>query len=1005
MNEKYTYLKLLRKCIPILLLMIGSGLSAQIDISGAVTSEDGVPILGANVTVQNTTIGTTTDFDGLYRISVPDENSILIFSYVGFADQKIEVGSQKTINVTLSASVESLEQIVVVGYGSRRKKDLTGSVVSVETEDITAYPAASTEQTLQGRAAGVAVQSENGGEPGADIRIRVRGATSINASSDAVFVVDGFVGGALPPPEDIESLQILKDASATAIYGSRGANGVVIITTKKGKKGKMRIDFNTSYSTQTVNNTLDLLNADQFGDYIEEINPSYVRGSANTDWQDVIFKTGQISNHQLALSGGADNVDYYLSGTFFDQEGVVIGSGLERFSFTSNINVNFSDRLKVGMSTFGRRSTREGVRTQEDSGGSGSAGAISSAFRFSPDRGIFDANGDFTLPSVGDDIDNPFATTTQIFNERVNDLFQTNIYADLTLFEGLSFKTTLGYNVRNDREGIFYPTTTVRGAGIGGEGRLGTSKRTNILSENYLTYKKDFSFGALTTTLGYSYQKERSERFTAAGSEFVTDAVSFWDLDGAANLLPAESRLAESELASYFGRVNLDIAEKYLITFSARRDGSSTFSSNNKWSFFPSGAVAWNMGDESFLAESNLISQWKWRVSYGITGNRAIEPYGTLANYRSIYSIQGGELVNAVAIDRLANDNLKWETTKQINFGIDIGLFNNRINITADYYDMVTEDLILDRPLPETSGLSNPVQTQNVGSLENKGFELELSTKNLVGKFTWSTDINFSRNRNKILELPDGEDIRDLGSSSSPGHLLLPNVPLLREGEPVGVYFGYVYDGVYQFADTPIPGSGFEQQAGGERFRDINGDGELNNEDQTIIGNPHPDFVFGINNTFTYEGFDLNVFFQGSVGGDMFNFTALELNTLTGSSNATTEALNRWTPINPNTDVPSAASRTRRISSRWVEDGSYVRLKNVTLGYNFDNQLLDRLKMSKLRVYISGQNLLTFTDYSGLDPEVLYRSDNNSRGNVNLGLDYGSYPNTRAYTLGVNVSF
>ncbi|WP_299894643.1 TonB-dependent receptor [uncultured Aquimarina sp.] len=1004
MNAKQTYLKILKKSIPIFILMFGTGLFAQIEITGTVTSDDGVPIPGANISVQNKAIGTTTDFDGLYKIEVPDESSVLLFSYVGYKDQKITVGSQRKIDVVLSASVESLDQIVVVGYGSRRKKDLTGAVVSVEAEDITAYPSATAQQTLQGRAAGVAVQSANGGEPGADIRIRVRGATSINASSDAIFVVDGFVGAALPAPEDIASIQVLKDASATAIYGSRGANGVVIVTTKKGKKGRMRIDFNTSYSTQTVTNTLDLLNAEQFGDYIQEINPGYVRGSADTDWQDVIFKTGQIANHQIALSGGAENVDYYLSGTFFDQNGAVLGSGLERFSFTNNININFSDRLKVGMNALGRRSTREGARTQESTGGTGSAGAISAAFRFSPDQGIRDANGDFTLPSVGDDIDNPFATTTQIFNESVNDLFQTNVYADLKLFEGLSFKSTLGYNVRNNREGTFFPTTTVRGAGVGGEGSIQTIKQTNILSENYFTYKNDLSFAKFSATVGYSYQKERSERVTTSGAGFLDDGFSFWNLDGAANLLFIESRLLESELASYYGRINFDILDKYLITFNARQDGSSTFSANNKWGFFPSGAIAWNMGDESFLQNSKLISQWKWRVSYGLTGNRAIQPFGTLATYEDIISIQGGELVNAVALQRLANDNLKWETTKQFNVGVNIGLFNNRISLTADYYDMITEDLLLDRPLPETSGLSNPVQLQNVGSLENKGFEIELSTRNLVGAFTWNTNINFSRNRNKVLELPDGEDIRDIGNSS-PGHLLLPDVPILREGQPVGVYFGYVYDGVYQNGDTFLPGAIFEQQAGGERYRDLNGDGELNSDDQTIIGNPHPDFTFGINNTFAYKGFDLNVFFQGAVGGDMFNFTLLELNTLTGSSNATTEALNRWSLTNPNTNIPSAAQRTRIISSRWVYDGSYARLKNITLGYSFDERLLEKLKMTKLRVYVSGQNLVTFTDYPGLDPEVLYRSDSNSRSNINLGLDYGSYPNVRSYTLGLNVSF
>lgn len=990
----------------LLLVLLGFTMTAQIEISGTVVGDDDLPIPGVTILVEGTNIGASTDFDGMYVLEVPDENSVLIFSYIGYDEQKIIVQNKTTINVFLKTSNEALDEVVVIGYGNRRKKDLTGAVSIVGNEELNAFPAVSAEQTLQGRAAGVAVQSANGGEPGAPIKIRIRGATSINASSDAIFVVDGFVGGALPPPEDIESIQVLKDASSTAIYGSRGANGVVIVTTKKGKKGKIRVDYNTSFSSQVVSNTLDLLDADQFADYIGELSSTYTQGTGNTDWQDEIFRTGQIINHQLALSGGTDRTKFYLSATYFDQEGVVIASKLDRFSFTSNINVDVSDHVKVGMNTFGRRTSIGGIRTQENSGGSGNSGVISSAFRFSPDSEILDSNGDFSLPSVGDDIDNPFVAATEIQNERVNDLFQTNLYADLTLFDGFSFKTTFGFNTRNDREGLFFPTTTLRGVARGGEAELGFRKRTSILSENYATYKKDFSFASLTATLGYSYQKDTNERVIAAGSEFISNAVSFWNLDGAANLLPAESRFTESELASYFGRINFDIADKYLLTVSARRDGSSTFSKNNKWSFFPSGAVAWNMGSEGFLEDSNVISQWKWRASYGITGNRALEANGTLANYDPVYTILGGELVNAVVIESLENPNLKWETTTQVNFGIDIGLFNNRISLTADYYDMITEDLLFERELPEISPVAGIVE--NVGKVENKGFEIQLTTKNFTGDFKWSTNFNFSQNKNKILELPGGQD---LFLTTAPGHLLLNDTQVLREGEAVGAFYGFVYDGVYQNGDTFIPGTGFEQEAGGERYRDIAGpdgsgpDGQLSTEDRMIIGDPNPDFIAGLSNTFSYKGFDLNVFFQGSFGGDMLNFTLMELNTLNGSSNATIAALDRWSPSNPNTNVPSAAPRARRVSTRWVYDGSYVRLKNATLGYTFANEALEKLKLSKLRVYISGQNLVTFTDYPGLDPEVLYRTDNNRGNNVNIGLDYGSYPNAKAYTMGINISF
>jgi TonB-dependent starch-binding outer membrane protein SusC len=447
--------------------------------------------------------------------------------------------------------------------------------------------------------------------------------------------------------------------------------------------------------------------------------------------------------------------------------------------------------------------------------------------------------------------------------------------------------------------------------------------------------------------------------------------------------------------------------DRYLITFTARYDGSSNFSANEKWAFFPSGAIGWNMKNEPFLQDVNALSFWKWRVSYGLTGNQAISPYETLARFSPVFSVIGGNIVNAARPTTVANENLTWETTAQLNVGADIGFLDDRITLTMDAYRMVTDDLLFSVQLPSYSGYTN--QIRNIGKVENKGIEAMVSSRNLTGAFQWNMDVNISANRNKVLALPGGNDIQ---YGSGPGHMVgLGNTQILREGHPVGTFFGWIYDGVYQTGDTFIPGGGFEQVAGGEKFRDISGpngeaDGVLNNNDRTIIGNPHPKFIWGWNNDFRLGNFDLNIFFQGSQGNDLLSYTLMELDLLAGNNNATTNALRRWTPQNTNTDVPKAAlGRTRRVSTRWIYDGSYVRLKNLSLGYNLPAGMLGRANMTRLRIYVSAQNILTLTDYPGYDPEVNYNTGGNTNGNRNLGLDYGSYPNAKSYTLGINVGF
>lgn len=989
-------------------------LVAAREITGTVRDENGEVLPGVNILVKNQSAGTTTDSQGKFALQLPNDENILIFSFVGFTTKEVAVGANQTnLDVTLVVDTKSLDEIVVVGYGTMKKSDVTGSVASIKAQELTAYPAIGTVQALQGRAPGVQVQANNG-EPGADFKVRIRGGSSINASSDPIYVVDGFVGGALPPPEDIESIEILKDASATAIYGSRGANGVIMVTTKKGTSGKPRIALNTSFSTQTEINRLELLNADQFLNYVQEIRPNVVSQGANTDWQDLILRRGGIQNHQVSVAGGSDNVKYYVSGAFYDQKGVIINSGFNRFSVTSNIDIKATKRLNLGVNMFVQRISRQQSKTQEGSSGL-TPGVISSAFKFEPDQPVRDASGKFTVARLNDPIDNPYGIATQLENESLNDRIQANFYGEYTILPDLKFRTTLAATTNSGRNGSFIPTTLNEGRNVGGRGSVTGSKSTLLLNENYLTYSKKIGANHdLSAMAGYSYQTSSSENWGGTGQSFITDAVSYWNLGGSSVWQSPTSGLTEWQLASFYARMTYSLSDKYLFTANIRRDGSSNFSKNHKWATFPSGAFAWKMSSEPFMQNVRAISQWKWRASYGLTGNQAIDPYQTMARFSNVFTVINGVPVNAVRPTTVANDDLTWETTKQFDVGTDISFFNNRLNLTLDYYRRVTSDLLFSVQLPQYSGYTS--QLQNIGSVENKGFEITINTRNTTGEFKWSTDLNLSANRNKVLTLPGGTDIM---YASGPGHLVgLGQTQILREGLPVGSFFGWIYDGVYQQGDEFIPGGGFEVTAGGEKFRDIDGvkdasgrltgepDGALNSDDRTIIGNPHPKYTWGLNNDFSWKGFDLNVFFQASQGNDLLSYTLMELNLLSGINNATVDALNRWTPSNTNTNVPKASvGRTRRVSTRWIYDASYIRLKNISLGYNVPREVLSKLKISKLRVFASAQNILTFTKYEGYDPEVNYSSDGNVNSNRNLGLDYGSYPNAKSYTIGLNIGF
>ena len=998
---------------------------AQEVITGKVTNENGEALYAATIAIEGTNTGTTTDDKGNFSLKV-DSDAVLMVSYIGYVTQNIPVNGQTSLNIRLIEDATTLDEVVVIGYGSVRKSDVTGSVSSVKAEEIQAFPLLNAGQALQGRAAGVVVQTQNGGEPGANISIRVRGSSSLNASSDPLIVVDGFVGAAFPQQNDIASIEILKDASATAIYGSRGSGGVILVTTKKGVAGKGTVEFNSSFSSQNTTNRLDLLDANGFAQYQNMIrtnsgNPPYAQGSENTDWQDEIYRTGNTQNYQLSVSGGSGDVNYYFSGTYYDQQGILVNSDFEKIQFLANIDAKVGDRLRIGINSVTSRSKQNGVSTQSsgsDPVGSVNGGGddvVSLAFRFAPDVGRFNDAGNFSQNTVGDDIENPWAVATQITNETKSDNARTNLYLDFKILEGLSFKSTLGYRTQNSTQGYFKPQTFVLSAG---GAFLESVKRTNLLNENYLTYNRAIGKGNITAIAGHSYQKNTTEGLEAGARGLLTDAFSWYNLEaGQIDQRDIDSRFSESEIESIFGRVNFGWADKYLLTATVRRDGASNFAANNKYAIFPSVAIGWKISNESFLIDNRTLSNLKLRASYGLTGNQAIGPYESLAIYRvQPPSAVGGAF--GVDLAREANPDLKWETSYQTNVGVDAGLFEDRIMVTFDFYNIDTKDLLaIDRATNFYLGTTDLDVLRNVGAINNRGVELSLTSTNInKNDFRWATTLNVARNRNEIVELSGGTE---LIGSGAPGYFAGGSTYILREGEPIGLFWGLDYQGVYQGGDipegtalaaasfdangNPIPGEPLFAEVADE---DGQLDGVIDDNDRQIIGDPNPDFTFGVSNTFTYKNFDLNIFFQGSVGGDIYNLTAVQL--YNGDSNGLTDLLNSWTPSNTDTDIPRAAIRGRERSSRFVEDGSYLRLKNIALGYNLPVGMMEKIGFRSARLSVSGQNLLTLTPYSGLDPEVSYfGSGGESRGDGNIiqGHDFGNYPNLRSITFGISLKF
>jgi TonB-linked SusC/RagA family outer membrane protein len=991
----------------------------DITLKGSVSDEKGDALPGVSVILKGTQQGTITDPEGKFSLEIPGTSAQVVFSFVGYLPQEISVGSQTRIDVILKQDTKALEEVVVVGYGTVKKSDLTGSVAKVGEANIKATPIASLDRAMQGRAAGVQVVS-NSARPGGGSTIRIRGSGSVNAGNDPLYVIDGFPTGNLNSinTDDIESIEILKDASATAIYGSRGSNGVVLVTTKRGKAGKTGITYDAYYGNQSVRNTIPLLNARQFAELVNEAQTNnggkpYFDGStadkplpttlgAGTDWQKVVMRDAPIQSHQLSVAGGSEKSRYAISFGYFEQKGIVLNSSFKRYTLRANLDNDLNSKIKVGLSMQGAFTSGSNARTEVD--GNAGGGIISAALSYSPTFPILNADGSYfknqgTLNGLA--VDNPLALTNEFKNKATTIRILANSYIDYKIIDGLNFRTSFGADLISAKTNSYITRLAIAGASLGGSGIISNQQDLNWLNENTLNYSKQLiPRHNISALVGYTIQGLSVENVAAKSNTFSDDFSEYNNLEAGATLVSPTSGASEWSLISYIARVNYGFDDRFLATFTARRDGSSRFGPDRKFGIFPSGALAWKIANEKWVKNISAISDAKLRMSYGLSGNQDIGNYRYLANISAIPYVLGGTLYTGSATAGIANPDLRWEKNAQFDAGFDISLFNNRLQVSADYYIKKTSDLLFNVGVPTSSGFSTTLK--NIGSVRNSGFELSLNTINVdKGSFRWSSEFNITFNKNKILTLDGRQEFRTGGDATI--HNTSQNPILLRVGSPLGNFFGLVTDGIFQNQGEVDASSQKNAKPGDLRYKDLNGDGTISDLDRDIIGNSNPDFFGGFNNTISFKGFDLNFFIQGSYGNEILNYGTFDLLNLTGGNNQSAKALDRWTPENPGTTIPraNAAGGSRLLSSLHIEDGSYLRVKNISFGYNLPKSWLNRVSVGSAKVYVALQNYLTFTKYSGLDPEV------NRYGSSSLsqGLDYGAYPAAKTILAGINLKF
>ncbi len=960
-------------------------------ITGKVTSaEDGLDLPGVSVVVQGTARGTVTDAEGRFQLRVSETDQVLVFSFIGMVRQEIPIGARTDIAVVMSPDAQQLSEVVIIGYGSEERRFLTQSVGVVKADAIKDLPVATVDGVLQGQTAGVQVV-QNSGTPGGAMSVRIRGTGSISGSGQPLYIIDGIpvttgdyaqIGyegqgiNALSDlnPSEIESVSVLKDAAAAAVYGARASNGIVLITTKRGKTGKSLISVNTYHGVQEVWRKLDMVNAREWKEYRNDLAGTTVfteadiaNNDVDVDWQDVIFRAAPISNYEVSATGGNDKTQFFISGNYFDQEGILIGTGFKRFNTRVNLDHSISEKLRVGTSIGLSYSTSDRVESDQTLHGPLPNGISTPAIFpvLNPD-GSYNQGG-------------PYSNALSIANEATNENFTyrtlANVFAEYQILPGLSFTTKWGGDFYNLREHAF-EFNTVQGQKYNGLGFETYTNVLNVVSNNTLRYEKSFDLHSIDVMAGYSFEKRQARSSFIRGQDYADENLEY--INTAATIVSASAGGSNSGVRSWFGRANYNFSDKYLVSLTGRVDASTSFGPNNRNGFFPAASVAWRVSEESFFAGIPSVSELKVRASYGLLGNDNISGF----QYAELYSTGSYQGKPAIYPSNIPNPDLKWESTAQFDIGIDVGLFDDRLLLTADYYNKQTRDLLLSRPLPPSSGFGSIVE--NIGELENKGVEFTLSGENNFGRIRWNSQLNMSFNRNRVLKLYNGQPIDDLGRGGN----------RIQEGEPLGIFYSFKSLGV-------------DPSTGDIVYADMNFDGEITSEDRTKVGNPNPDFIGGFTNTFSWNGFDLSIFLQFSYGNDVFHGSRLYLESLQGGDNQLATITRRWRQPGDITDIPRAtsngvkAAENKRVSSRFIEDGSYMRVKNVTLGYNFPSEVTGRLRLSSLRLYASAQNLFTLTDYTGLDPEVNYRGNDTAVS----GTDFFTFPQARTITFGLNLKF
>lgn len=1002
MHQKITFL--------LLAFVAWSTLAAQSTVSGTVTDAEGETLIGVNVLVSGTSSGTVTDFEGNYSLTVPAGAESLDFSYIGFESQTVPINGREIINVTLAGESSNLNTVVVVGYGTSKKADLTGSVASINTEDIQQISVGNVANGIKGRVPGMDISTTDA-SPGASPNIKIRGHNTISGSNSPLIVVDGFTriqDLSILNPRDIKGIEVLKDASATAIYGARGAGGVILVTTFEGDEGPAVIKLSTAVQSKEIRRKIPLFNGSQFRELRREagfiISDDEIANAPTTDWQDLVYRPGLEQNYQLSYSGGSENTRYYVSGNYFDDKGIVENSFYDRYSLRGRVTTDIRPWMTVGTTIYHATSKANGT-ARNNIGYIFDPSLSTSALTFYPDLPVRNADGTFTSTET---TTNPVAIATERTDLEENRLTYLYGTLDVRPFPTLTLRSTFGV-VRRDRVDKEYWPSTVTNITDQGAARVINSADREWSNENIFIYKPNLGPHNLELTGGFTQEFARYESFGSQSAGFLTDDLTVFNLGG--NLdeaaLTIGSNAFEDVLQSFLGRVTYNYKNKYYLTGSFRREGSSRFSTNNQWGNFPGVAVAWRPSEEGFMANFGWLDNLKLRASWGINGN-----FSALGFYESQLSfvadgVGGATIFNDVAqpslrLLTLANENLKWETSEQYNIGFDVAVLDERVSMIVDAYVKTTRDLLLNVQVPSASGVSS--FRDNVGSIENRGLEISLQTRNVVKpNLTWTTTFNYSFFRNKVLDLGD-QPFFTVGPNAG---LFDSNPMIIQEGKPLGSFFGYVHEGIFPVNPTDsridyTPVLNVPNLEGYRRLADVNGDNRVTPEDRTIIGSAQPDFSFGFINDFTFGNFDASIYIQGVIGQDVYNLTRYYTESTNLSYNVTTTVADRWTPENrEGRNIPGVGRFNNFAHSFNVEDGSYVKFRDIQLGYSVPTPVLKRVGIGRARVFASLQNFIVITDYSGYDPEV-----NLGGGSTQLqNLDLGAYPTTRSATFGLDLTF